>query len=57
MRIFLKCPTTPSDWFIVELQGEVSTEVQDGSLNTAGLTFADISESNVCLEPKLFQSI
>lgn len=47
MRLFVQCPTPPNDWFIVELQGEVSAEAQNGELSFAGLTFADLSERDV----------
>ena len=47
MKIYIKCPNTPSDWFIIELQGEVSIDGEDESFNPSGLKFGDISESNV----------
>jgi hypothetical protein len=50
MKIYLKCPNTPSDWFIIELQGEVSVDGADETFNLDGLSFADISEREVCLD-------
>lgn len=47
MKIFLRCPRTPGDWCIVELQGEVSVDGLAEDFNPDGLQFADISEQNV----------
>lgn len=48
MLLYLKCPATPNDWFIIELQGEISAEGNEAELSVAGLSFADISEREVC---------
>jgi hypothetical protein len=55
MKIYIKCPNTPSDWFIIELQGEVSIDGEDESFNPSGLKFGDISESNGSVVLKIGQ--
>lgn len=47
MLIYLNCPTSPGDWFIVELQGEVSVEGLGDDPNFNGLTFADLTQVDV----------
>lgn len=47
MKIFLRCPSAPKDWCIVELQGEVSIDGLPEEFNPDGLQFADITEQNV----------
>lgn len=47
MKLFIQCPNIPKEWFIIELQGEVSTESNNEEFSTAGLTFADITEREV----------
>jgi len=47
MKIFIRCPNAPKDWYIVELQGEVHIDGLPEGFNPDGLQFADISEQNV----------
>lgn len=47
MKVYIRCPNTPLDWFIIELQGEVSVDDPNEEINLAGLKFGDISETNV----------
>jgi hypothetical protein len=47
MQIFIKCPTQPLDWFIIELQGEVGVEGSGEPINLQGVTFANLSEIDV----------
>ena len=47
MKIYVKCPKTALDWFIIELQGEVSVDGEDETFNVSGLKFGDITEVNV----------
>lgn len=47
MLLYLSCPTSPSEWFIIELQGEVSAEGLGDDPKFSGITFADLSQIDV----------
>lgn len=49
MRIFIECPDSPKEWFIIELQGEIEATLGKKLLkNLDSLKIADIFYKDVC---------
>lgn len=49
MRIFIECPDSPKEWFMIELQGEIEATLGKKPLKKLdSLKIADLFEKDVC---------